>query len=333
MKYLFGPVNSRRLGLSLGIDIMPLKVCNYNCIYCEVGATTRLTCERQEHVDTTSVLAEVDDFIRFREARRPPDIYTVTGSGEPTLHNGIGRIIRFLKEKTTRPVAVLTNASLLYLPEVREELAAADIVMPSLDAARPESFRRVNRPARCVDLQTVIAGLQHFREEFAGQIWLEILLVKKMNDSAADIVALQDAIQTIAPDRIQLHTVARPPLEKYAQPVNRAALAAIAKQLGEDSGCPVDLPLDFVGRQEKNSEQAMAHEIIEMLRRRPCTAVDVGAALGFAPEAVQRLLDQMESAGQVYAKDYGGHKYYQTRKHSGVGSNESSTVTGTAIKE
>jgi len=151
MKYLFGPVNSRRLGLSLGIDIMPPKVCNYNCIYCEVGATTRLTCERREYVDTAEVLAELEDFILHREADRPPDVYTVTGSGEPTLHSSIGRIIRFLKAKTTRPVAVLTNGSLFHLAEVREALTVADIVVTSLDAARPESFRKVNRPARCVD--------------------------------------------------------------------------------------------------------------------------------------------------------------------------------------
>jgi wyosine [tRNA(Phe)-imidazoG37] synthetase (radical SAM superfamily) len=333
MKYLFGPVNSRRLGLSLGIDLMPAKICNYNCIYCEVGATTRLTCERREYVDTAAVLAEVDDFIRHRETLRPPDVYTVTGSGEPTLHSEIGRIIRFLKARTTRPVAVLTNGSLLHLAEVREALTAADIVVPSLDAARPESFRRVNRPAKCVDLQAAIAGLQLFRREFAGRLWLEILLVKDINDSAADIVALQEAVRAIAPDRIQLHTVDRPPLEKYAQPVNRAELAAVAQQLGKVYDGPVDLPTDFVARPEEGSVPARAQEILEMLQRRPCTADDVAAALGFAPEAARRLLEQMESAGQVYAKDHGGAKYYQTRKQPGVGPNETATTKGTAIKE
>jgi wyosine [tRNA(Phe)-imidazoG37] synthetase (radical SAM superfamily) len=333
MKYLFGPVNSRRLGLSLGIDIMPPKVCNYNCIYCEVGATSRLTCDRHEYVDTVAVLAEVDDFIRNKEAIRPPDVYTVTGSGEPTLHSGIGRIIRLLKAKTARPVAVLTNGSLLHLAEVREALAAADIVVPSLDAARPESFRRVNRPARCVDLDAAIAGLQLFRREFSGQFWLEILLVKDINDSKADIVALQDVIRMIVPDRIQLHTVARPPLENYAQPVNRTVLAEIATQLGDGYGGPVEMPTDFVARVEKSNTPAGAQEILEMVRRRPCTAVDVGAALGFSPVSARRLLEQMEIVGQVQAKDHDGHKYYQVKLHSGVGPNEPATTTGTAIKE
>jgi len=333
MKYLFGPVNSRRLGLSLGIDIMPPKVCNYNCIYCEVGATTRLTCERQEYVDTAAVLAELDDFIQHKEAGRPPDFYTVTGSGEPTLHSSIGRIIRSLKAKTERPVAVLTNGSLMHLAEVRNELAAADIVVPSLDAARPESFRRVNRPARCVDLEALIAGLQQFKREFAGQLWLEILLVKDINDSAVDIIALQDAIRMIAPDRIQLHTVARPPLENYAEPATRDALATIAKQLGDGTNVLVELPAEFVGRSGKNSEPVIAHEIIEMLRRRPCTAADVSAALGLALESVRHLLEQMESGGQVQGVAHGGHKYYQVRLHSGVGPNQTATATGTAIKE
>jgi len=155
-------------------------------------------------------------------------------------------------------------------------------------------------------------------------------MVKDINDSPADILALRNAIRTIAPDRIQLHTVARPPLEDYAEPVNRDALAMIAKQLGEGGNCLVELPADFIGKPGKNSEPVIAHEIIGMLRRRPCTAADVSMALGLAPESVHRLLEQMENCGQVLAKDHRGRKYYQTKKHSDGGPHESATAIGTA---
>jgi wyosine [tRNA(Phe)-imidazoG37] synthetase (radical SAM superfamily) len=316
MKYLFGPVNSRRLGLSMGIDIMPAKVCNFNCIYCEVGATTRLTCDRKEYVPTKAILAEIDDFLLRREAARMPDVYTVTGAGEPTLHSGFGRIIRYLKDKTDKPVAVLTNGSLMHRPEVREGLAAADIVVPSLDAARPESFRRVNRPARCVELETVIKGIECFSRDFSGRIWLEILLVKGVNDSAADIDALLLAIQKIGPERTQLNTVARPPLEDNALPISSSEMAAIAKLIEEKFNGPVEIPMDFVKKGEGNGEPVLQDDIIQILKRRPCTAADVCAALGQGGDTVHTLLEQLEYDEQISSVSHNGKRYYQADVHS-----------------
>ena len=316
MKYLFGPVNSRRLGLSMGIDIMPAKVCNFNCIYCEVGATTRLTCDRKEYVSTKAILAEIDDFLLRREAARIPDVYTVTGSGEPTLHTGVGRIIRYLKEQTDKPVAVLTNGSLMHCAEVREGLAAADIVVPSLDAARVENFRKINRPARCVDIETVIKGLERFSLDFSGQIWLEIFLVKDVNDSPADIGALIQAVDKIAPDRIQLNTVVRPPLEDNALPISSSEMAAIAKQIGERFNGPVEIPMDFVTRPGDTAEPVLQDEIIQILKRRPCTAADVCEALGQAPDSMHALLKQLEYDERISSVSHNGKRYYQADVHS-----------------
>jgi len=316
MKYLFGPVNSRRLGLSLGIDIMPAKVCNFNCIYCEVGATTRLTCDRKEYVPTQAILSEVDDFLLRREAARMPDVYTITGSGEPTLHSDVGKIIRYLKEKTDKPVAVLTNGSLMHLAEVREGLAAADIVVPSLDAARVESFRKVNRPAQCVDMDTVITGLNRFSLDFSGQIWLEILLVKDVNDSAADIDALLQAVDGIAPDRIQLNTVARPPLEESARPISYSEMAAIAKQIEERFNGPVEIPMDFVNKGKGKAEPVLKNDIIQILKRRPCTAAHVCEALGQSSDSVHALLKQLEYDERISSVSHNGERYYQADVHS-----------------
>ncbi len=307
MKYLFGPVNSRRLGLSQGIDLIPCKICNYNCIYCEVGPNVRLTCERREYYPTGEIVAEIDTLLADPGAAAL-DVFTVTASGEPTLHSGMGRVIRHIKAETTKPVAVLTNGSTFHLAEVRQELLAADLVIPSLDSARSESFRRINRPAVGVDLEDIISGLIRFVDEFAGEVWLEILLARGVNDSEEDIVALVEAVAKIKPARVQLNTVARPPLESFAHPLARAEMEAIA---GRFTG-RVEIIADF-SRQERFAFRPLVEaEILEMLKRRPCTAVDVGEALHFDPVLTAESLVRMVGNDSVRCSEHLGKTYYQT---------------------
>jgi wyosine [tRNA(Phe)-imidazoG37] synthetase (radical SAM superfamily) len=306
MKYLFGPVNSRRLGLSLGIDLLPTNICNFNCIYCEVGATRLLTCERREYFPTDEIIEEIDRLLADPSSP-DPDVFTITATGEPTLHNGIGTVIRYLKTRTAKPVAVLTNGSLLFLPEVRHDLAAADIVIPSLDAALPESFRRINRPARCADPETIIKGLESFRQEFNGQIWLEILLVKGFNDNAQNIEALREAVRRIRPDRLQLNTVARPPLESYAAPLSQEEMETIAAGFSGQ----VEIPVDFAGRQRNNHRPAMESEVLEMLERRPCTLADICEALNLESEPARRLLALLKDKGRLTTIIHNKKEYYQ----------------------
>lgn len=315
MNYLFGPVKSRRLGLSQGIDLIPAKICNFNCIYCEVGATTLLTCERKEYVPTAAVLAEIDELLSLDPELRRLDVFTITGSGEPTLHSGIGRVIRYLKGQTDKPVAVLTNGSLLYLDEVRADLLAADIVIPSLDAARPASYRKINRPASCVELEEIIEGLSIFSREFAGEFWLEVLLVSGVNDWPEDIVALQQAISRIKPARIQLNSVARPPLEKFAVPLSRERMSEIAGLLAENFIGPVDI---LVEKEEDRSRQktdlpgrsAGPEAILEMLQRRPCTAAEISETLQLDPEALGRILAELERTGRIARKNHNGRGFF-----------------------
>jgi wyosine [tRNA(Phe)-imidazoG37] synthetase (radical SAM superfamily) len=308
MKYLFGPVNSRRLGLSLGIDLLPPKICNFNCIYCEVGPTTTFTCERKEYTPTADIIAEIDAFRAAGQQARPVDVYTITASGEPTLHTGLGRVIAHLKATVAKPVAVLTNGSLLFREDVRQELQQADIVIPSLDAAREESFRRINRPAQCADLEEIIAGLRLFAAGFRGELWLEILLAKGINDSPADLAALRQALTEIRPARVQLNTVARPPLEQFARPLTEKELTEIRRLLPGN----VEIIVDFRTRQREHERSARKAELLEMLQRRPCTESDICEALNLDGQSTARLLRELTENGDIAQSAHQGKIYYQT---------------------
>ena len=327
MKHLFGPVKSRRLGLSQGIDLLPPKTCNFNCIYCEINRAPQLSCQRSEHVPTEVILAEIDELLADEARVRDLDVFTITASGEPTLHTGIGRIIRHIKEKTDKPVAILTNGSLLHLQEVQDDLMAADIVIPSLDAARQESFRRVNRPAKCsADLETIIQGIADFSRKFSGEIWLEILLVENINDTPEDVTALQKAISRIRPSRVQLNTVARPPYESFAKPLTQKRMAEIKQEIVKKYDKPVDILAGSKDNEttesgKKREESAdiisparIEAEISEMLLRRPCTASDIAATLNINLESAAEILKDMENRGCLTVKIHGGKKYYRTVK-------------------
>ncbi len=331
MNYIFGPVNSRRLGRSLGIDLFREKICSLNCIYCEVGATTQLTCERAEYAPTADIIAEIDVFFRQEKRAASIDFVTVTASGEPLLHSALGEIIRHLKQTTGKPVAVLTNGTLLWDAQVRRELAQADVVIPSLDSALAKGFRKIDRPARCLDLEQLIEGLVTFSQEFKGQIWLEILLVQGINDSNEEIAALCQAAGRMRLDRIQLNTVARPPLEIFARPVAQERMQAIAAAfLRCDPNRPVDLlangapekdsPSPSEGEGQKDFDldqaaerQALGNEILEMLKRRPCTAADINRVFPTGSmDRVEQLLAALIESGLLEKRVHNGTLYYQT---------------------
>jgi len=315
MKYLFGPVNSRRLGLSLGVDLVPAKICSFDCIYCELGPTTTLTVRRGEYSSTGAIIGELEEYFTDLESGRSglvtPQVITLTASGEPTLHSGIARVIAYLKGRTEIPVVVLTNGSLLDDPQVRLDLLGADIVVPSLDAVLPESFAQVNKPAGvCGDPQRLVDGLVAFTEEFGGSVWLEILLVEGINDSEADIVALVEAAVRIRPEKIQLNTVVRPPALVSARPLAAARLQEIADRFGD---IPVEVVGNFVGQGNPVGERT-AEEIRAMLQRRPCTLEDVSQALRLTEENVARLLGELVGAGKIRETIHDGRRYYQINK-------------------
>jgi wyosine [tRNA(Phe)-imidazoG37] synthetase (radical SAM superfamily) len=300
---VYGPVPSRRLGFSLGVDILPFKTCTLDCVYCQLGSSSRTTVRRKAFFDPKEVLAHVQGAIA---SGARIDHITFSGSGEPTLNRSIGGIIRGIKKMTDIPVAVLTNATLLSRTDVREALRAADVVVPSLDAATPGMFRRVNRPHRSLSLSRTLKGLAEFRRRYKGEIWLEIMLVKGMNDSPAHVRKLKEAIAAIRPDRVQLNTVVRPPAVKSAGPLNAAEMEKIREAIGV--GCEVTV--DFPKTAQVSSHGGLEAAIPAMVRRRPVTAEDIAASLGRDRASVRKALESLESAKKISRASFKGKTFF-----------------------
>jgi wyosine [tRNA(Phe)-imidazoG37] synthetase (radical SAM superfamily) len=303
MTYLFGPVPSRRLGRSLGVDLIPPKTCPYDCIYCEVGPTTHQTKQRFTG-QTEAIINELEDYLK--DAPQPPDVITLAGSGEPTLNLGLGRIIRVIKALSQIPVAVLTNGALLYLPEVRQELAAADLVLPSLDSAREATYRLINRPLPDLSLESLLEGLTSFRREYRGQIWLEIMLLKGLNDTDAELTLLRQAIKEIAPDKIQLNTAVRPVVKASARPLDTAEMNAAAAYLGG----PVEVIAAFT-RADMAELHCQDEDLVEMLSRRPMTAADIAKALGLPLVQIVARLKGLQDSGRITHDRYHDQEFYR----------------------
>jgi wyosine [tRNA(Phe)-imidazoG37] synthetase (radical SAM superfamily) len=303
LPHVYGPVPSRRLGFSLGVDIVPFKICPFDCIYCQLGPTVRQSSRRACFFPEAEVLAQVRSAIA-RNAHL--DHITFSGSGEPTLNTAIGRLIRKIKKMTDIPVVVLTNSSLLTRKSVREALLAADIVVPSLDAARAATFRRVNRALPSIRVESIIRALETFRREFRGHIWLEVMLVRGLNDSPADIRSLKSAIARIKPDKVQLNTVVRPPAEKGARPLGRRAMETIRRQIGECA----EIVADFRGRTRSPVRQDLGDAILFMIKRRPVTVSDIAASLGRDQRAVRTHLERLLRSKAVRRWKHQGSVYY-----------------------
>lgn len=302
MPHVFGPVPSRRLGRSLGVDLVPFKTCSYDCIYCQLGRTTQRTCERREWVPLAPVLAELEEKLASR-----PDYITLSGSGEPTLHSRAGELIGAIKALTDIPVAVLTNGSLLWQPQLRAELAAADLVIPSLDAGDEETFQAVNRPDPSLSFDRMLQGLIDFRREFGGQYWLEVFLLSSHNTAEPQLTRLIEAARRIGPDRIQLNTAVRPPAEEYAEAVTAAELAAIAPRFDP----PAEVTADFRAVHELPEFAAGRRDILTMLERRPCTVADIAGALGLHVNEVVKYLEDLAAEGAIERTSRGDHDYYR----------------------
>jgi len=234
MKYIYGPLNSRRLGISLGITLTPPKICNFNCIYCQLGKTVMQSNERKEHIPIEDIFAELKWWLENNpeEAKRL-DYITFSGSGEPTLNSKIGELIEKIKRITGLPVAIITNSSLLGDPVVRRDILPADLIIPSLDAATPEVFAKIDRPLADVKLEGIIGGLTSLRKEFRGKIWLEVMLVQGINDDLRHIKKLKAVIDEVKPDKIQLNSPVRSTAEPDISPVDKDKLEKIKEIFGQ----------------------------------------------------------------------------------------------------
>ena len=281
--HIFGPVPSRRLGRSLGIDLIPSKTCTYDCLYCQVGRTTEKTITRKSWVNIDEIIAELKTRLSAK-----PDFITLSGSGEPTLSGDCGQLIEKIKRITDVPIAVLTNGSLLFMSEVRKELLAADVVMPSLDAGDQETFKKINRPCPQITFDKMLQGLIDFRKEFKGKYWLEVFLIAGLNDSDEQIEKIARCIEKIQPDKVQLNTVTRPPAEDV-KAVSRQRLAQIAKRIYKNA----EVIADFKGGDKTDDIKIKSDDIVEMLKRRPCSAEDIAAGLKMSKIEVLKHIEEL----------------------------------------
>lgn len=304
-RYVYGPVQSRRLGWSLGIDLVPFKTCTYDCIYCQLGQTTDKTLERKEYVPTASVLTELDQKLFSGET---PDYISLAGSGEPTLHSEIGNLIRQIKKMTEVPVAVLTNGSLLWMDDVREALMPANLILPSLDAGGERLFQTVNRPHHSIPFERMVNGLISFANRFKRDIWLEIFLLEGITAIPRETNKIASVIKRIAPTRIQLNTVVRPASEMNAHPVSKARMLALKDLLPGR--------VDIIGEskrsvsRESSRSDTRSDDILSLLWRRPCTCIEVANSLGLRPSETIKALDALIASGKVITKMVDKRAFY-----------------------
>ncbi len=288
-KFIFGPVPSRRLGRSLGIDLVPFKTCTYDCIYCQLGRTTDKTVEGKEYICVEKTLEELRNITGSVDA----DYITLSGSGEPTLNSGISKLIAGIKKISPIPIAILTNSSLLSEKRIRDEIKEADLVVPSLDAGDEKTFRKINRPHSSLKFETMVDGLIQFGREFSGRLWLEIMFVDGINSSLAEAKKLIPFIEEINPDRIQLNTPIRPPAEKSARQVPEEKLEEIRKILGPKAELIIRYERTYKGM------HSSGNEILSMLQRRPCSLHDLASVTGLHRNEIIKYITALKEKGLI----------------------------------
>ena len=304
MNYFYGPVPSRRLGFSLGVDLTSPKVCSFECIYCQLGATPHKTTRRFSAIDLGKLKKELRTILK----RHPHiDYITISGSGEPTLHKNLDKIISVIKKvgRNKYPVCVITNSSLLYRKDVRRELKKADLIIPSLDAATPATFKRINRPHKSINLNKIVKGLIALRKEFKGKIWLEIMLLKGVNNSLKEAKKFKELVREIKPDKIQLNLPIRPTAQKVSFP-DKKRIGEIKKILGKN----VEVATVLSKKTRKKFYPGAKHDIVKFLKRRPATIKDLAQSLRLHYNEVLKCIDMLIADKKVREYRHEGRKYF-----------------------
>jgi len=304
-KHLFGPVPSRRLGRSLGVDLIPFKTCTMNCRFCQLGDSPCALSERKEYVPTADVLAEL---VRWKEQDGEADHITLAGSGEPTLHTGFGEVLRWIKDNTNISSVLLTNGSLLHLPEVRATAAISDKVKVTLSAWDEASFQRIHRPAQGVTFKRLIEGERAFRQEYSGELSVEVFIIEGMNSDIANIRKIAELVETINPDRIDLNTAVRPPADSGVKAVSPEQLTKLAKVFGPKARITASFKV-----QAFQSLEVTPEALLGLIQRHPATGEQIAQDFNLAIEHVAEVLEALVMAGDLLKEDRDGSFYYYCR--------------------
>lgn len=306
MKYIFGPVPSRRLGESLGIDTIPLKTCNFQCVYCQLGRTTHFTNQRNSYHPKEQILNEVR--VALQENENKIDYITFVGSGEPLLCKDLGYLIQQIKQFTDIPICVITNGSLLCNPAVREELMPIDIILPSLDAADPKTFIKVNRPHPQIKYELFLQGLIDFRKQFPGQFWVEIMLMDTINDSLDHLHKLKETIDLVHPDRIDINVPIRPPAEHWVKIPKQETLNHL-KEIFHDY---TDINFPEAGYFRSYSEN-FEQELINIIKRHPMRQdqiIETFQSDSLTSDTILAQLDLLEKQKKIKKKMYNNKVFW-----------------------
>lgn len=304
-KYLFGPVPSRRLGRSLGVDLVPYKTCSFDCVFCQVAPTTTKTLERKEYVPVADVIDELGDWL---ETEAVADYITLSGSGEPTLHAAFGQVIDFVEQKTDIPVAILTNGSLFSDTEVREQAAKADLVKVSLSGYDEASMEKVDRPHPDIDFDYMIEGYERFRNAFSGEMRLEVFLLSGINDAPEQVTKIARLAKRVRPDRIELNTVVRPSSEAFAKPVPSDRMNELAQYFEPQA----EVVSEGSGKLSTGTRIGET-EIFHLVQRRPCTLEQICEVFDVHRNEASKYLGELMRAGKVQQQTRGsnGEVYYR----------------------
>lgn len=305
-KYVFGPVPSRRLGRSLGIDLVPFKTCTFDCVYCQIGRTTHPSLERHEYVPLREVLSQIAEAL----ARGPrPDYITLAGSGEPTLYARLGELIDGIHKITDVPVDIITNGSMLWMDDVFADVRRADLIIPSLDAGDKDMYDRINRAVCGLTFDKLVAGLKRLSETCPEKVWLEVFFVAGVNDDAAHAAKIAELARGLKFARVQLNTAVRPPAEKHVRGVSPEHLEELA-----DLFTPrAEIVADFSAPTIEGGCALHADTVLDMLRRRPCTVDDIVAGLAVPRQEVLKILELLLRDGKIHTQLQQGREYYLVR--------------------
>lgn len=305
LKYVFGPIPSRRLGISLGVSPIPKKTCNYSCIYCQLGRTDKLCNCRNEFYNLNDILDEIKIYLKQKIKF---DVITLVGEGEPTLYSRLGELICNIKQLTSKPVVVITNSALLYDKEVRSELCNADIVLPSLDAYDEDTFRKINRAYGKIHFEDVYNGLVEFSNEYKGSLWLEIMLINGINDDEDSILKFKSIISNIKYDKLYLNTPVRPPAEKWVKIVNHDTMESAAKIL---HGISIDSLIS--GRffsEIKDDYEA----ILSIIKRHPMNKSEIKTFLDTREcHDISKIFKKLENNDNIQLINYKGITTYRLK--------------------
>lgn len=301
-KHLFGPVPSRRLGRSLGVDMTPFKTCSLDCVFCQLGRTTNKTVQRAEYVPAAEVEAEIEGWLK---EGGNADYMTLSGSGEPTLHTRFGELLQFARARTAIPTALLSNGTLFWQPEVRKAAQRADIVKVSLSAWDQNSFERINRPHPDLRFRQIVEGYRAFRNEFRGKFWLEVFLIPGMNSSRQEVKKIAALARAICPDEIHLNTAVRPPAEQSIVALPHSNMESLAGLFFPSAKVVAEFSSTI-------SPNVIANEatILEMLRRRPCTAQQISRVFGMHLNEVSKHLGKLTRTGEICVQGSEPSPYY-----------------------